>query len=277
MDSADPPRWPASAGCSPRIADLTWTELRDRLAAGPVLGILPLGAVEAHGPHLPLDTDRILAEAMAEAGAEELSRRGMDCVLLPAFVWTAAPFARAFPGTVDASTGRVGPLLEDVFASCRRWGLGGLVLANVHLDPAHVGLLRRLAERWTGREGWPVVFPDLTRRRWAARLGEDFRNGDHAGRWETSLVMACEPGAVRARALAALEPNPVSLVEAIADGAQSFEEAGGPEAWVGDPGAADAEHGAEQIRLLGAIVAEAVEEVGAAGRRAGSGREPPTS
>ena len=46
--------------------------------------ILPLGAIEAHGPHLPLHTDVIIAEAMATAGAERLAESGLHALLLPA-------------------------------------------------------------------------------------------------------------------------------------------------------------------------------------------------
>ena len=54
---------------------MTWEEARD--AAGPgSVAILPVGAIEAHGPHLPLETDVIIAQAMARAGAERLAARG---------------------------------------------------------------------------------------------------------------------------------------------------------------------------------------------------------
>ncbi|MEM8997114.1 MAG: creatininase family protein, partial [Acidobacteriota bacterium] len=58
----------------PRLFDLTWKEAAefdlDRTAA-----ILPVGAVEAHGPHLPLGTDVVIAEAMAAAGVDAFARR----------------------------------------------------------------------------------------------------------------------------------------------------------------------------------------------------------
>src|SRR5262245_58257237 len=81
------------------LTSLTWTAVRD-LAAGRTVAVLPTGAVEAHGPHRPLGTDVIIAEAMALAGAERLSARGFDVVLLPALAFAPAPFASAFAGTV---------------------------------------------------------------------------------------------------------------------------------------------------------------------------------
>jgi creatinine amidohydrolase len=57
-----------------KLADMTWEEARDQARAG-AIAILPVGAIEAHGPHLPLMTDVVIASAMAEAAAEELVDR----------------------------------------------------------------------------------------------------------------------------------------------------------------------------------------------------------
>ena len=60
------------------LAAMTWEEARD--AAGPgSVAILPVGAIEAHGPHLPLETDVIIAQAMARTGAARLAARGCEC------------------------------------------------------------------------------------------------------------------------------------------------------------------------------------------------------
>src|SRR2546425_7048509 len=57
------------------LAQLTWEEVRD-LDRAHTLVVLPVGAIEAHGPHLPLDTDVVIATAMARAGAKKLAARG---------------------------------------------------------------------------------------------------------------------------------------------------------------------------------------------------------
>ena len=63
------------------------------------VAVVPLGATEAHGPHLPLSTDVIIVEAMARAGAERLSQQGATVLVLPTVALTPAPFAAAFAGT----------------------------------------------------------------------------------------------------------------------------------------------------------------------------------
>src|SRR5262245_62518839 len=82
-----------------RLASLTWPAVRD-LPPGRTVAVLPAGAIEAHGPHLPLGTDVIIAEAMARAGAERLSARGLDVLLLPPLSVAPAPFASEFAGTL---------------------------------------------------------------------------------------------------------------------------------------------------------------------------------
>jgi creatinine amidohydrolase len=71
------------------LAEMTWEEVRD-LARGKAVAILPVGAVEAHGPHLPLGTDVIIAQAMARSGAARIEAQGMPAVILPPVSFTAA-------------------------------------------------------------------------------------------------------------------------------------------------------------------------------------------
>src|SRR5205814_3621862 len=73
------------------LAELTWEDVRDLDRARTVV-VLPVGALEAHGPHLPLGTDNVIALAMARAGVAQLAAHGVGGVLLPALPYTAAPF-----------------------------------------------------------------------------------------------------------------------------------------------------------------------------------------
>src|SRR5207245_5392290 len=104
------------------FAHLTWEEVRD-LDWTKAVAILPLGAVEAHGPHLPLATDVIIAETMARAAAARLATRGYDAVLLPPLAYTAAEFAVGFPCTISLLLATVTPLLVELAHSLARHGL----------------------------------------------------------------------------------------------------------------------------------------------------------
>jgi creatinine amidohydrolase len=219
------------------------------------VAILPVGATEAHGPHLPLATDVIIAEAMARAGAERLAVRGVPVVVLPTVAFTPVPFAAAFPGSLGVEPRTLTATLQDVAAGLASQGFRHLVLISAHLDPAHLGAVRQ-AVTAIGATGMRVAFPDLTRKRWAARLGEEFQTGAcHAGRFETSIVLAERPELVRALRKQ-LAPNPHSVSEAIRAGKQTFEEAGGPRAYFGWPADATADEGRALVDALGAILEE---------------------
>ena len=240
------------------LAAMTWEEARD--AAGrESVAILPVGAIEAHGPHLPLETDVIIAEAMARAAAARLNRRGLRSVVLPPLAYTTAPFARSFPGTISLRPETVTATVADIADALKRHGFALLAIANSHLDPTHLASLEAAASAIRRDSGLPVAFPNLTTKPWALRLGIEFRSGAcHAGRFETSIVLAERLSLVREATMATLPANPASLSQAVRDGKQSFEEAGGARAYFGYPADATAEEGRETVEELGAILDEAV-------------------
>ena len=242
------------------LAELAWEEVRDLDRARTVV-VLPVGAIEAHGPHLPLGTDVVIADAMARAGAERIESHGVPAAILPPLPFTAAPFGAGFPGTLSIAPAIVTALVLDLARELTRHGFAALAIANAHLDPAHIAALTDGVARAREQRLLPVVFPDLTRKPWAMRLTEEFRSGAcHAGRFEGSIVLAARPDLVREPARRALPPNPASLSTAMRNGARTFEEAGGPRAYFGWPAEATAEEGRASIETLGQILADAVRE-----------------
>jgi creatinine amidohydrolase len=155
----------------------------------------------------------------------------------------------------------VSALVADVARSLGRHGFRALAIANAHLDPDHLASLHAAREAAARADGIPVIFPDLTRKPWGSRLTDEFRSGAcHAGRFEGSIVLAARPEQVREAVRKGLPENPRSLSTAIREGRRTFEEAGGPRAYFGDPAAATAEEGRETIAALGEILADAVVE-----------------
>lgn len=243
-----------------RFAEMTWEEVRDATGPGSV-AILPVGAVEAHGPHLPLGTDVVIAEGMARVCAERLSEGGRSAFVLPPIWYTAAPFAGNFPGTVAVEAATVRDLVIQIASSLKEQAIETLAIANAHLDPTHLGSLRDAVR--DAPAGVRLVFLDLTRQRVAERLTDEFRTGAcHAGRFEGSIVRAEAPHLYRSDVAETLEPNPSSLSTAIGDGLSTFEEAGGERAYFGWPADATADEGRETIRTLGALLAEAILDAG---------------
>src|SRR5512135_863812 len=212
------------------LGQLTWQEAggtdRDRTVV-----ILPVGALEAHGPHLPVATDVWIAEAMARAGADKLAARGLEVLMLPALAYTTAVFAADFPGTMSIDPAALTGQVAGIADSLARHDFELLALANAHLDPSHITALQSAvaATRQSGR--MRIVFPDVTQKPWALRLTAEFKSGAcHAGRYETSLIMAIRPDLVHEEIRQRLPPNAKSLSAAIAAGQKSFVEAGGPRA-----------------------------------------------
>ena len=242
------------------LTEMTWEEVRDLDHARTVV-IIPVGAIEAHGPHLPLGTDVVIALAMARAGAKALGARGLDALILPALPYTAAGFAAGFSGTISVRGETVTALLLDLARELTRQRFRALAVANAHLDPAHLHSIAE-AER-AAREGGmlPLIHPDITKRPWATRLTEEFRSGAcHAGRYESSILLAERSDLVREDIRKGLPPNPASIGNAIRSGATSFEEAEGKRAYFGWPADATSEEGRASVQALGAILADAVSQ-----------------
>jgi creatinine amidohydrolase len=238
-----------------------WPGVRDALQSGKkIVAILPCGATEAHGPHLPLNTDTIISETMAAYALPGLAARGILSTILPPLAYMPANYAEAFSGTVSVRATTAKALLLDIAASLKTQGFACLALANSHFDPANVAMLREAVDEIRAG-GLAVAFPDFTRRKLAQSLTAEFQSGAcHAGQYETSLVMAARPDLVDDAARLLLPDNPASLTSAFANGARNFEEAGGPNAYFGFPRQASAAEGEESYRVMAAALVTAVEE-----------------
>ncbi len=236
------------------LKEKTWTELTSCID-DKTLAILPVGAIEAHGPHLPLTTDSIISETMSIRAAEKIDKMGFNVIVLPVLSYTCAKFAIDFPGTISISEKTLTETICDIAESIRRAGIRFLMISSAHLDPSHISALRAAASKFHES----IIFPDLTRRRIAERLTDEFKRGScHAGCFETSLVLASSPEMVR---LDKLPPSKeVNLAEAISKGISSFTQLGMDSAYCGDPTAATAQEGESTYTVLADILAEAFTE-----------------
>jgi creatinine amidohydrolase len=240
--------------------NMTWKEAREAIARGAVL-ILPVGSTEAHGPHLPLATDVIISEEMSRRAAEKLASRGIASYMLPPISYSVTDFSADFAGTISIRKETAVALIRDICVSLYRQGARLVVIANSHLEPEHVASIVEAVEQVRDQTGRIVAFPDKRRRRWAAHLTEEFRRGDcHAGSYETSLVMAARGELVRDDLRAALGRVPISIADKIREGARTFNEAGGSEAYFGTPSEATVGEGEASYEALSEMIATSVIE-----------------
>jgi creatinine amidohydrolase len=198
--------------------------------------LVPLGSLEQHGPHLPLDTDTRIAVAVASGAAG--AREGV--ALAPPVTFGASGEHAGFPGTLSIGTPALTELLIELGRDASRdWD--ALLLVNGHggnRDAIGSALARLHAE---GRR--------------AAAFHVSPPGGDaHAGRTETSLLLHLDPSAVRIELAEPGELRPAhELIDRLrADGVRSVS----PNGVLGDPVGASAVEGE---RLLGALVADCTE------------------
>jgi len=246
----------------PDLDKLTWPEAAGFFNARTV-AILPVGSTEPHGPHLPLDTDVTIATAWARSAAAELEALEVPALVLPPLAYGLTNWTCGFAGRVTLRPGTLWALLEDIVLSLERDGLRRVVFANAHLEPEHVQILRGVALDHARRtsERAQVVFVDVTRRAHAQELGDEFRSGDcHAGRYESSLVLAADPAAVRERERRGLPPVGIDLIAKMRSGVSSFRAAGAERAYCGDPASASAAEGEDLLRRLSAMLVASVRE-----------------
>jgi creatinine amidohydrolase len=253
---------------SPReLGRMTYAEVEALLAdpSRKKIALLPTGSTEAHGPHLPLATDSIIAEQMARRAAVELDARGYLAVVLPTLPYAVTDWAADFAGSTGISVATASALLLDLARRCASMGFDATVLCNAHLEPDNIATLRAVTAEYAASGatggGGKLLFPDKTRRRNAARLSAEFQSGScHAGQYETSLVLAADPSLVRRELAEALPDHQVPLHQRIAAGAQSFRDCGLDRAYCGDPAGASAAEGEVSYAALSAIVVDAVAE-----------------
>jgi creatinine amidohydrolase len=231
----------------------------DRAREAGVGLLLPVGSVEPHGPHLPLSTDILIAQEMARRAAARLDGAGVPALVLPPFPYSTVEFSDGFAGAIGLTPSTSSEALTDLLVAVLEQGYRTVTVVNAHLEPGHIEGLRGAVSMAASRAGRSPVFPDITRRALAARLSEEFRSGScHAGRFETSLVMAVRPDLVREEIRKGLPAVEISLVDAIRKGKRNFRAAGIDRAYCGDPAAATAEEGHALYDVMAEIVFEEI-------------------
>jgi creatinine amidohydrolase len=171
----------------------TWPEVEAHIRDGRV-AVLPFGAFEQHGPHMPLSTDTIMAQELARrlAGAA-------GALLLPPVHYGETSGNNGFPGTISIGFDTVRHIALDICSSLRGGGVAGLVVVNG--DFGNQAPLKLAAREAKDRLGYPVLvidYPGLAEI--AAEISQTPPAGRgfyHADEVETSMVLAIEPTAVK--------------------------------------------------------------------------------
>lgn len=213
-----------------RLAAMSWPDVA-AISAASILAV-PLGSTEQHGPHLPIGTDSDVAVAVAD----RLAALRPDVVVAPLLPYGSAGEHAGFPGTLSIGAAALELVAAELVRSADAFA--GVVLVSGHggnAEPlaAAVARLRREGRRVLG--WWPRI-----------------PGGDaHAGRTETSLLLALRPDQVHLEAAEVGDVRPLAAVmgDLRRGGVQSVSRSG----VLGDPTGATA---AEGRALLDAMVAD---------------------
>ncbi len=179
----------------------SWLDLTTRdvaaLSGRQCVAVLPVGAVEQHGPHLPLGTDSFIAEGIVERALALVSANDVEILKLPLQQLGHSPEHGDFPGTLSQEAETLLASWTKIGADLCRSGVRRLVIFNAHGGQPQVVDL--VAQRLRSRHAMLVVRANYMA--WPLPEGlvdpDEIAHGHHGGTLETSIMLALRPDLVR--------------------------------------------------------------------------------
>jgi creatinine amidohydrolase len=243
-----------------RLERMTWPEIDAAIAGGMRTVIVPSGAVEQHGPHLPLLTDSVSAAAVAL----NLAHRLGDALVAPTLWLGCSEHHMSFPGTVSLRSETFEALYRDCCVSLARHGFETIVCFSWH--SGNYAPLQEMATRLDEAVEDPsrvVVWADMDAFFNAARdviddqLGLADRIGGHADIFEASTMSHLRPELVREDLAEPGYRGPLDdelLRRVFSEGVRAISANG----VVGDPRGMDAEAGRRCVERVGELIHDAL-------------------
>jgi creatinine amidohydrolase len=245
------------------LSNMTWTDIRDLDKREGVL-VLPVGAIEQHGPHLPTCTDALIAERMVALALERLPETA-KVWRLPVQSYAKSNEHASYPGTFALSASTLMSVMRDIAIGAKRAGFRRLAFVNGHGgNSALLAMMARDIRAETGLMTFTLLSsagandPVSTTR-------DETRFGIHAGDWETSIVLALEPDLVR------MDRAPTAFPDFPASRNISMTKGNALVAWLtpdwsetgvfGDATQATPERGATRLEACVVKLAEVLEEI----------------
>jgi creatinine amidohydrolase len=240
-----------------KLDQMSWPDVNAELEAGRDTVVIAFGATEQHGPHLPLATDALIGDHLAELIADQL-----DAFVAPTVRIGCSDHHLEFPGTLSLSDDTFHRVVADIVRSLARGGFRRVVLLPTH--GGNFAPLQAAVERLGEVEGIEVsALTDLGALFRIAQLAQDEHGvplgdgGLHAGEWETSMVLSIHPELVRIdRGEPGYTGDMEEAVGAIFGSGVHSVAANGV---IGDPAQASVEHGDRYWEEVVQITLEAIE------------------
>ncbi len=182
-----------------RYDELTWPEMREAIARQPVI-LLPFGTVEDHGPHLPLNTDNVIVEAIC---LEAARRAPEEMLVMPLVAYGLDEHHIDFPGTVSVDMQTLIAYVADVAMSPARHGFTHILIVNGHGSNASIAdLAARRVVLETGAICGAVspnaaIDPTLAEPTFSRMRRSGPGGVAHAGEYETAMMLYLRPDLVQ--------------------------------------------------------------------------------
>lgn len=179
-------------------AYLSWTDVQAMPDKENVVLIQPVGAIEQHGPHLPLAVDSAIATGVIGRALEQLNSATPAYALPPQYVGKSNEHTH-FPGTLMLSAETLGRVLTETAESLYQSGFRKLVFANAHGGQPQVLeiVARDLHQRYPDFWIFPFFIWNVNHRVTDWLSPRELAEGIHAGDAETSLLLSLLPDAVK--------------------------------------------------------------------------------
>jgi creatinine amidohydrolase len=172
-----------------RLDELTSTEFKKLMKKKPIV-FLPIGGTEAHSSHLPLCTDSLQPEFVADAVADRVGG-----VVAPSLRYAFHSSTRNMPGTIGLGFETTIHVVRDILGSLIANGADKLVVISGHAGSSHMNALRQACVEVVEEHGVELML--LTDYDIAKRFPEDQKGDGHGGKMETSRMMAIAPHLVK--------------------------------------------------------------------------------
>lgn len=213
-----------------RLSDLSWPEV----PVAPTV-LIPVGSLEQHGPHLPLDTDAVIASAVADRAAAALDPDVTPVLVAPVIAYGASGEHQDFPGTISVGHEALRLILVEMIRSLSHFA-ARIVLVNGH--GGNVPTLRNAVVQMR-LEGHDVA--------WVPCAHESTLDA-HAGCDETSVMLHLDPARVDMDSVEPGRREPLTelLPELMAHGVRTLS----PNGVLGDPTTATAERGGALLESM---------------------------
>jgi creatinine amidohydrolase len=182
-----------------RYEELTWPEMREAIARQPVV-LLPFGTVEDHGPHLPINTDNVIVEAIC---LEAARRAPEDVLAMPVVAYGLDEHHMDFPGTVSVDVHTLIAYVADVAISVARHGFTHVLIVNGHGSNAPIAdLAARRVVLETGiicgaMSPNAAIDPTLAEPVFSEMRRSAPGGVAHAGEYETAMMLHLRPDLVQ--------------------------------------------------------------------------------